>query len=263
MKIVSFAAIKGGVGKTTLAFNYGEYLASTGKNVLFIDLDHQCNLSQIYNIYNNENTVGNIFLGRGVVSILEVKENISLIAGSMNLDWIEAGLEHKTNKDMLLYMWLEDNYDSYNLGQFDFVVIDCRPDFSIATRNAIAVSHSVLSPIIPSDFGYQAKFNIMDRIEEFRQTAINFQTRESYITAKLYFVANMIKHNTNSSRELLHRIKDDEDMLGIIPSKELFNRSTLDKVSLAEMKTDDQVYLKHKKFFDELDFTFNQISERI
>ncbi|MDE3734073.1 ParA family protein [Streptococcus suis] len=263
MKIVSFAAIKGGVGKTTLAFNYGEYLAASGKKVLFIDLDHQCNLSQIYNVYDNEKTVGNVFLGRGEVAILEVKESISLIAGSMNLDWIEASLEHKTNKDMLLYMWLEDNYEKYNLGQFDYIIIDCRPDFSIATRNAIAVSHSVISPVIPSDFGYQAKFNIMDRVEDFRKTAINYQTRESYITAELLFVANMIKHNTNSSHELLERIELDEDMIGIVPAKELFNRSTLDKVSLAEMRADGQLYQKHKKFFDELDFTFNQISDRI
>lgn len=27
MKIITFAAIKGGVGKTTLTFNYGEWLA--------------------------------------------------------------------------------------------------------------------------------------------------------------------------------------------------------------------------------------------
>ncbi|HFI0635556.1 TPA: ParA family protein, partial [Streptococcus suis] len=172
-------------------------------------------------------------------------------------------LEHKTNKDMLLYMWLEDNYEGYSLGQFDYVIIDCRPDFSIATRNAIAVSHSVISPVIPSDFGYQAKFNIMDRVEDFRKTAINYQTRESYITAELLFVANMIKHNTNSSRELLERIESDEDMIGIVPAKELFNRSTLDKLSLAEMRTNDQLYQKHKKFFDELDFTFSQISDRI
>ena len=42
MKIITFSAIKGGVGKTTLAYNYGEWLASKGKQVLFIDLDHQC-----------------------------------------------------------------------------------------------------------------------------------------------------------------------------------------------------------------------------
>ena len=48
MKIITFAAIKGGVGKTTLAYNYGEWLANQGSRILFIDLDHQSNLTQTY-----------------------------------------------------------------------------------------------------------------------------------------------------------------------------------------------------------------------
>lgn len=53
MKIITFAAIKGGVGKTTLAYNYGEWLANHGSRILFIDLDHQSNLTQTYRIYDN------------------------------------------------------------------------------------------------------------------------------------------------------------------------------------------------------------------
>ena len=34
MKIITFAAIKGGVGKTTLTFNYGEWLAKKGHKIL-------------------------------------------------------------------------------------------------------------------------------------------------------------------------------------------------------------------------------------
>ncbi|MUK57441.1 AAA family ATPase, partial [Pseudomonas aeruginosa] len=61
MEIITFAAIKGGVGKTTLSYNFSEYLASVGKKVLLIDMDHQCNLSQLLNVYEQENTVLSIF----------------------------------------------------------------------------------------------------------------------------------------------------------------------------------------------------------
>lgn len=47
MKIITFTAIKGGVGKTTLTLNYGDWLAKHGKKVLLIDLDHQCNLTTV------------------------------------------------------------------------------------------------------------------------------------------------------------------------------------------------------------------------
>ena len=48
-----------GVGKTTLTFNYGEWLSRQGKNVLLIDCDHQCSLSQTYNLF----TTGKILSG--------------------------------------------------------------------------------------------------------------------------------------------------------------------------------------------------------
>ena len=40
MKIITFAAIKGGVGKTTLTFNYGEWLSSKGHNSTLNLLKH-------------------------------------------------------------------------------------------------------------------------------------------------------------------------------------------------------------------------------
>lgn len=48
MKIITFTAIKGGVGKTTLTFNYASWLAKHDKKVLLIDLDHQCNLTTLF-----------------------------------------------------------------------------------------------------------------------------------------------------------------------------------------------------------------------
>ena len=69
MKILTFSAIKGGVGKTTLAFNYGEWLAEHGNQVLFMELNHQSNLSQTHNIYATVRTVANIFSGQGQVYI--------------------------------------------------------------------------------------------------------------------------------------------------------------------------------------------------
>ncbi|WP_203264793.1 ParA family protein [Streptococcus uberis] len=263
MKITSFAKIKGGVGATTIAYNYGEWLADKGNKVLFIDFDHQCNLTQTYNVFENDGTVANIFNGKGEVNILPVKENIDLIAGYIRLDKLEKELETKSYKDMLLYMWLEDNYDSKGLEKYDYIIIDCHPDFSTATRNAIIVSHAVLSPVIPSEHGYQAKFNLQERLEEFKAEAFDFKTRESYVTAKLFFLGNMIKHNTKSSKELVVSLKDDDNVLAMIPQKELFNRSTLDKKSLSDMMKDKELYSRNKAFFKDIDFTFNKITDTI
>lgn len=263
MKIVTFAAIKGGVGKTTLAYNYGEWLADKGNKVLFIDLDHQCNLTQIYNIFESKNTVANIFKGKDDVTIHSVKKNIDLISGFIRLDKIEKELETKPFKDMLLYMWLEDNYSSKSLEKYNYILIDCHPDFSTATKNAIIVSHSIISPIIPSEHGYQAKFNIEERLEEFKKETFDFKTRESYVTAKLLFLGNMIKHNTKSSKDLVTVIQNEEDVIAMIPQKELFNRSTLDSTSLSDMIKEKNIYLRNKEFFNDIDSTFTRITNRL
>lgn len=205
MKIITFAAIKGGVGKTTLAFNFSEWLARQGKKVLVIDLDHQCNLTQTYDIYDDTDTVANIFRSEGDVKLIPVKP--------------------------------------------------------------------IISPIIPSEHGYNAKFNLEDRLENFRDEVINYQTRESYITAQLYFIPNMIKHNTNSSRSLLETLNNADDANTIfqpgtqevvyIPQKELFNKSTMDKQSIFEMADDAAVLQRNRKFFEEMDQTFQIICDII
>lgn len=265
MKIVSFAAIKGGVGKTTLAYNFGEWVAKQGKKILYIDLDHQCNLSQTYDVYGDKEigTVANIFLQQDNVTINHVKKNIDLIAGNMHLDDIETSIENMTNKNMRLYMWLNNNFDRLNLNQYDYIIIDCHPDFSTATKNAIIVSHDIISPITPSKHGFDAKFNLEDRINELRKEAIEFSTGESYVTAKLFFVANMIKRNTSSSNEMLSTIKDDKTVIAVIPEKELFNRSNLDSIPVVDMKDDTRTYNRNYNFFQDFEKTFANIEQRL
>ncbi|RVU71240.1 MULTISPECIES: ParA family protein [Lactobacillus] len=263
MKIITFAAIKGGVGKTTLAYNYGEWLANQNSKVLFIDLDHQSNLTQIYQIYDNKYTVANIFLKKEGVQIHHIKKNIDLIAGDMHLDSIEANIQTKVDKNMLLYMWLADNYDSKKLDQYDYIIIDCHPDFSIATKNAVIISDDILSPITPSEHGYSAKFNLEERFRELKQETIDYRTRQSLVDAKLLFVGNMIKNNTRSSRELLDVLQKDASVIVKIPNRELFNRSTLDKLSISSMMADKKMQYKYGKFFNELNDIFSHITSNV
>lgn len=51
MKKIAIFNHKGGVSKTTTAFNVGWKLASKGKKVLLVDADSQCNLS-LYSLGN-------------------------------------------------------------------------------------------------------------------------------------------------------------------------------------------------------------------
>lgn len=250
MKVISFAAIKGGVGKTTLSIFLGQYLAKQGKRVLLIDLDHQCNMTHYFEIYTNANTVANIFANQGDVDITNVSENIDLIPGSMLLDDYERLLETDNNKHMYLYDWFNQNQHTKGLINYDYVIIDCRPDFGIATKNAIAVSHVLFSPVIPSDFSYESKTNLELRLEKYRKDEIVRPTYESLITAKLYFIPNKIAHNKNKAKDLIKALEGQENITKAIPDRELFNKSTKDYTMVDMMA--DKKQSEHKKFFVKL-----------
>lgn len=87
MEIITFAAVKGGVGKTTLSYNFSAYLADLGYKVLMIDFDHQCNLSQILGIYDQKNTVLSIF---EKIDALHIEEKVKIHRINNNIDLISG-----------------------------------------------------------------------------------------------------------------------------------------------------------------------------
>ncbi|WP_141763108.1 ParA family protein, partial [Staphylococcus sp. HMSC65H10] len=150
-----------------------------------------------------------------------------------------------------LYMWLDDYYEAYHLDQYDYIIIDTHPDFSTSTRNAIVVSHKVISPNKPSGFSDDSNANIEYRINKLKKELIDFKTRESYVTAKLFYVGNMVKHNTKSSIAFKEAIKNNSNYITYFPDKELITRSVLEKKSIVKMKKNSKLYAKEKTFFDQ------------
>ena len=275
MKVISFVGIKGGIGKTSLAKEFIEKLKrelrqrGSEKKILTLDLDHQCNLTQAHGLYESEGTVVNIFKRQGDVVIHHIDEQLDMIAGAMDLDVIESELETKTFKDMLLYMWLDKNYDDIDADQYEYLVIDCRPDFSIATRNAVAISDMLLSPIIPSQYSLDSRQNLETRLQMYADENIDYKTGESNIDTELYFLGNMIKHNTLASKELVQQLENDPKVLGFVPYKELFIRAT---IADSENGVQPSVYdliekdeyncirlTDHRHFLYELDGVLNKV----
>ena len=266
MKIITFTAIKGGVGKTTLTLNYGDWLAKHGKKVLLIDLDHQCNLTAVFRTLQRNNHYAGAFKeddNAQKVKIDSVGPNLDLIAGFIDLDVLGSYLENNSNKEMMLFMWFKNNSDSLNLTDYDYILIDTHPDFSTITKNAIAISNYLLSPITPSEHGYNAKFDLETRLEKFRKSLFDYRTGETYVDAKLFFIVNMIRHNTSMSRDLLKHIEGDETVATIIPERELFNKATARHTSIFELANHDKAVLKqNQKFIKKADHLFQELASK-
>ena len=61
-EIITFTNQKGGVGKTSLAMNFGVRLKMAGAHVLFVDMDPQGNLTYTMGIDHAEVTVYDLLL---------------------------------------------------------------------------------------------------------------------------------------------------------------------------------------------------------
>lgn len=257
-KTITFSASKGGVGKTTMTFNFAAYLVKQGYNVLVIDSDYQGNLSGTYDCYSNYHTLYDVFIPGGQPRILKLSEKLSLLPASPFLDDLENILQSKNNKNFMMYMWMQDQAAS--LALYDYILIDTHPEFGTLTKNMIAVSDYVIVPLEPSEYGFtQSKNQFQVRMDAFRQDAIDVRSRRSLIGAEVLYLANRVKHNTNTSHQFLSAINAMDGVVATFSELEAFNRSTMQSVPVFEVES-----LQHKpKVRQQIMTNFEQILERV
>lgn len=177
-KRVSIINFKGGVGKTTLAFQLAAGLVRyhAPARVLVVDMDHQSSLSivclgpQAWNAcVSADKTVNEVFKpfvgqsqtmpGAEIISGTHLSPqhyaNLKIVPASLQLDDIEIELtashhgnaiQSEWNKRTLICRWLEESGID---DEFDYIIFDCPPATKIVSQNAIAASHGYIIPVIP------------------------------------------------------------------------------------------------------------------
>lgn len=158
MKTITFSAIKGGVGKTSIAILLANYLSSTGKRVLCIDLDLQDALSFYYGATVEDTERHNI---AKALTNDNLKENIvntdlfvDIIPAAFSIMKLRA-LPERTL--MRLLPQVEDEYD--------YCIIDCAPTYDNLVLNAINAADQVITPVNLTLFDYKSAMFYRDQID--------------------------------------------------------------------------------------------------
>src|SRR5699024_3347694 len=142
------------------------------------------------------------------------------------LDDDKLDLKSRQNNCMIFYMWIADNYEM--LEEYDYVIIDTHNDTSLVTANFLAVSDMVIGVSEPSRNGFRAWLELEDTLDYLIAELIDVRTRETYVTAEAYLIANNVDHRTNSSKQFLEMAELQENYLGMIQAKELMRKSLLE-----------------------------------
>ena len=149
-EIITFINQKGGVGKTSLAMNFGIRLKMAGARVLLVDMDPQCNLTYIVGVDEPRFTIYDVMLKRVSASNAIIHaEECDIIAASSSLSTLNLTLSGP-GKEYFLKDALREIVDRY-----DFIVIDSPPTLGIMTINIISVANSVIIPTLADVFSMQ------------------------------------------------------------------------------------------------------------
>ncbi|OUR97299.1 hypothetical protein A9Q84_13315 [Halobacteriovorax marinus] len=177
-KVVSFLNQKGGVGKTTMAFNTAHALAQDGSRVLCIDMDPQANLSYLFDIDVSETGAPSIFQLL-VNSVRELKAlhrpalwtdvvckvgNIDIIPAGQELSGFELTVSAiSAPRPLLLKKFIEINALKT---VYDYIVIDGPPTLGLIVVNILCASDGAMVPFRPDEFSHKGLKHFYQVLED-------------------------------------------------------------------------------------------------
>lgn len=189
---ILFINNKGGVGKTSIAFNTASKLAQKGYKTCIVDLDPQCNTT-MYAVGNNNNqdsenlfnleyqnqkpkTIYEIIKpqieGSGDVLYDEkpsiIKENLYLIAGDLSMSLYEDSASNAYTQALagqVLGFRIISVVERYlnTIGrelEIDFFIIDTSPSLGMMNRLFLLGSDYFVVPVLSDAFSYQGIENL-------------------------------------------------------------------------------------------------------
>jgi cellulose biosynthesis protein BcsQ len=185
---LAFFNNKGGVGKTTLACNFAAYAADEGQNVLIIDLDPQCNSTQLVlsddqwvDIYDDveASDAATIMVALAAIrrgdSTVQVDDLPIVATGRFGADLLPGHPSLSLMEDILARSWSEFRAGTVGgarravwlhtlctglADRYDLFVVDLSPSLGALNRSALISSDHFLTPMAADLFSLYALDNI-------------------------------------------------------------------------------------------------------
>lgn len=216
-KIIAVSNQKGGVSKTTLTFNLSHVIAAEGYKTLMIDFDPQGSLTEIISPTEPALDVFSVleYPDSYIEAISPVAENLDLLLGGINLSAFEVTYAQKAGREGML----KELIGKFE-GDYDYIMIDCPPSLGLLLVNALNASDVVVIPTATQYLSYKAFELLLMSIAEVKDNL----NKDLKI---LGVVASMHDNRTLHNREVLEKISDEFDVLGVVGNSTKVNDATM------------------------------------
>lgn len=208
MSCIAIVNNKGGTGKTTIAVNLGVALSDLGKRVLLIDLDQQSNATRcLIDIgkIDHDRTISEVILAKvraDAAIIRSPKNGIDLIPATRDLEKTqrEMNIEDIGFKELPLKSALKPIMSKY-----DYILIDCPPNFEILTRAALVAANYTLIPMQPEILPLDGLEQVIGYILNKARTKLN---DEINLAGVIFNHVYMRRNLTQDVRESVEKLCD-------------------------------------------------------
>lgn len=235
--VIVSASTKGGTTKTSTIANLGAYLALKHKHVLFIDTDYQSDLTSCMNQVGGAKLRSSCILrayehdAKNAQSPFpkdfepaHVNKYVDIMASSPNVSHVNDIM--RSHMSIAPYVMLHA-FNALGLAdKYDYILIDCHNSFNLLTKGAMVTADYILTPIIPGRFSIKSVTTMVKGLRNLKTHLISPITQKSFITAKLYFVGNLIDKATKSGQQLAQIVHEDPQFIAGFHRRELVNRAT-------------------------------------
>lgn len=202
-RVIAFCNQKGGVAKTTSVINVGAALARAGRRVLLVDADAQGSLTVSVGLEERvtDQTVTTYELllenGDAADAIWDnIGSGYDVIAADIRLSAADLKLVSVPGRETVLRDALEPFVSEY-----DYILIDCPPNLSIVTMNALTAAHELIIP-------QQAHFLALSGLSLLLDTVEVVQRRVNRQLAITGVVLTMYNGRTNHAKEVKNQVTD-------------------------------------------------------